>query len=488
MTGRRVVRGALVSLGGSLGSRVLSFLALAVLARLLLPEDFGVMAVAMIFIGFARALMSRQFHLALIRLPEIERSHYDTAFTLSMIWGVGAAVALATLAGPLAIVMSTPEAAPVLRLMALALLLEGLQSPVFVRHERALDLRPEVIADWIAKLLQYGVSIGLALIWQSHWVLVLGFLAFTAGRVALSYVFGPYLPRPSLRHWRAFLSFGGWLTGTGIAGYAIGFTDVALVAARLGTGAVGIYNLTAEIVRMATDYMAMPLGRAVYPGLAAIADDPARMRLGLLRATQVLMGMMLPIGVGLALTAREIVLLLLGDDWLSGIAVIQILAPAAALSTVSYVAQSVMMARGQTRLMFLRNVIVATVQLPLIWVGIVMAGVAGAAAGRAMGMVLHGILSLTLAAPQAGLGRAKLLLAPWRSLAASAVMAAGLLWLETVLLTPAQISLGLVLVAKIVAGVVLYCGAHLALWVASGRPEGFEVFLLRRLVPALRPS
>ena len=120
---RHVVRGALVSLGGalSLGSRLLGFVALAILARLLLPHDFGIVATAMIFIGLCRTLMNRQFHLALIRLPEVEQSHYDTAFTLTLIWGLVASAGLFTPAGLLARVMGTPEIEPVLRVMALAL-------------------------------------------------------------------------------------------------------------------------------------------------------------------------------------------------------------------------------------------------------------------------------------------------------------------------------------------------------------------------------
>ena len=122
LAARHVVRGALVSMVGSLGSRLLGFVALAILARLLLPHDFGIVATAMIFIGLCRTLMNRQFHLALIRLPEVEQSHYDTAFTLTLIWGLLTSVGLLLSAGLLARVMGIPEIAPVLQVMSLALL------------------------------------------------------------------------------------------------------------------------------------------------------------------------------------------------------------------------------------------------------------------------------------------------------------------------------------------------------------------------------
>lgn len=486
LAAHHVVRGALVSLGGSLGSRLLGFVALAVLARLLLPHDFGIVATAMIFIGLCRTLMNRQFHLALIRLPEVEQSHYDTAFTLTLIWGLVTSAGLFLAAGFLARIMGTPEIAPVLKVMSLALLAEGVQSPVFARFERNIDMRPDVISDWTAKLAQYVVSIGLALLWHSYWALVLGFLAFTFTRIALSYLFARYRPRLSLALARDFLSFGGWLSGAGLAGYAINFTDVALVAARLGTASVGIYNIAAELVRMSSDYLAMPLGRAVYPGLSAVMHDKDRMQRAYLDAIEVSLGLMLPVGVGLALTAPELVWLVLGTNWEAATPVIQILAPAAAFATVGYNAQSLVMAQGHTRAMFARNAVVALIQLPLVLLGIMWAGLMGAACGRAAGMLLQGVLALVIAAPISGVPLVRQLVAPWRSFLACAVMAGAVIWLDHTVLATAVPSPILSLCAKVTAGAAIYVASHLVLWRLTGRPKGFEEFVLSRLLPALR--
>lgn len=486
LSGRHVVRGALVSLGGSIGSRLLSFVALAVLARLLLPEDFGIVATSMIFIGLCRALMSRQFHLALVRLSTLERSHFDTAFTLSLIWGLCTGALLFVSANALAHVMNTPAIAPVLRVMALVLVLEGLVSPTFTRFERDLDLRPDVLSDWIGKIAQYSVSIGLALWWQSYWVLVLGFLAFTLIRVHLTYVFSPYRPRIDFTHTRAFLNFGGWLSGTGLAGYVITFTDITLIAMRLGSASAGVYNLASEIVRMASDYLAMPLGRAVYPGLSAVVEDRARLRPAFLISVECLLGMMLPIGVGLALVAPEVVHLVLGANWSGAVMILIILSPAAAFATVGYAAQSVIMAEGKTRAMFARNVAVGALQFPLIWIGIASGGLEGAAMGRAAGLLMQGVISLVIAAPLVGIAVYTLLLTPWRSFMAVAFMALGTVWIDGALLSERGLtdvaSLGL----KFFCAGLFYSLAHISLWLLVGRPNGFERVLLTRLLPALR--
>lgn len=481
ISGRHVLLGALVSLGGSVGSRILGFIALAVLARLLLPADFGIVATAMIFVGLFRALVSRQFHLALVREHELKESHFNTAFTLSFIWGTASGVLLFVSAGILSQWMGEPQIGPILRVMAFLLVLEGLQSPAFARFERDLDLRPDVLCEWIGKSAQYITSISLAFLFQSYWALVIGQLAFTVLRVSLSYIFAPYRPRIDFSHVKEFLSFGGWLSGTGLAGYALAFADITLIALRLGPASVGIYNLAAEIVRMATDYLAMPLARAIYPGLSAVINDKHRFRKAFLNSVQCLLGMMLPIGAGLALVASEVVSLLLGNNWSVAAPVIVILSPAAAFATVSFAAQSVIMAEGRTRAMFARNVVVALLQFPLIWVGIAWAGLEGAAIGRAIGMSIHGLLSLMIAAPIAGLSVGALLLAPWRTYAATAIMVFGTIWFDSVVLSSWGVSPLFLLVSKILFASLFYSAVHLSLWLIAGRPRGFEELLLNRI-------
>ena len=210
------------------------------------------------------------------------------------------------------------------------------------------------------------------------------------------------------------------------------------------------------------------------------------MRRAFLDAIEVSLGLMLPIGVGLGLAAPEVVRLALGGNWSAAVPVVQILAPAAGFATVGFAAQSVVMAAGRTRAMFARNVIVAAIQLPLILLGIAWAGLPGAACGRAAGMLMQGILALVIAAPVAGLAVSRLLRAPWRSIAASLLMAGGVTWLDQAVLIPSAMPPALSLGAKVATGAALYALSHLLLWGLAGRPRGFEHFLLSRLFPALR--
>jgi O-antigen/teichoic acid export membrane protein len=488
---RRIAAGASLFVLGNLGARLLGIVSLGVLGRLLTPDDFGIIAITMLVIGISDALMSRQFDLALIRTREIDRQHFDTAFTLSLSWGLLAGGAIFALSGWIALLLDTPALGSVLKWLAVAPVIEGLRNPRFVEFERGLAFLPDTLVNLGAKTLQIAVAIGLAALLRNYWAMVAGYLAFVITRLVLGYLLRPYRPGLSLRHFREFLSFGGWIGGTGLLGLLIQKSDVALIGATLGTAVVGIYNIGSELTLTATQYLAGPVARAVYPGLSAVAGDPARLRRGYYRAQEILMGILLPLGIGTALVAREAVLVLVGAKWEAAIPVLQILAPVSAVSLVVFNIQSLLMVDGSTRSMFGRNLAVAAFQIPAIALGLWSFGLAGAIVARALALLLHIGLSLKLAARLTGDPALATFLVVWRSIAAAAAMAAGVLLLahfqagadslRSLLANGAE---------KALLGMLLYPAAHLALWAASGRPEGFETAatglarrLLRRLLP-----
>lgn len=476
----RIVSGASLAIVGNLVVRLIGIASLAALGRLLLPADFGIVAIALIVVSLSEALMNRQWDLALIRTTDPTPRHYATAFTLSAGWGLLAGTLVFLSAEPVAAAMGEPGVAPVLRVMALAPVLDGLRNPRFVDFERSLAFRPEILTTLTAKGLQTAVAILLALLLRNHWAMVAGTLAFSASRSALTHVLRPWTPRLSLAEWRSFVGFGGWLSATGLVGFVMTRSDTALVGSRLGTAEVGVYNLGWELAQMATAYIADPLARTVYPGLSAVSADRPRMVRAYLRAQETLLGLVLPLGTGAALLAPEIVAILLGPGWEGAVPVLAALTPALALSGAVYPVQALLMVENRTRSMFLRNLAVALVQVPLLVLGIWTLGLAGAIMARIAATLLHTGLSLAIAARLAGTP----LLAPFhaarRSLIACLVMAAALLWLRLDAAPAADPFVAFLAAGKaVLLGAILHGTTLLALWLLAGRPEGFETIALR---------
>lgn len=469
--------GASVTIAATLGTRVMGIASIAVLGRLLDPHDFGVMAIALIFVGLSEAIMSRQFDLACIRTQDINDSHYNTNFTLSAIWGLFAGAVLYILATPIAVMMHAPDTADVLRLLAVVPVLDGMRNPHFVGFERNLNFIPDIGTNFAAKAAQTAAVILLALIWGNYWAMAWALIIFTATRTGLTHILRPTSIRPTLIHWREFVAFGGWLSGTGIMRFVMARTDTAMISAKLGTATVGLYNLGFELTQMATNYLAVPLMRIIYPGLSSMSKDRARLRAAYYKAQSVLLAILLPIGVGIALVAHEAVLIFVGAKWLGAVPVLWIMLPVSAVAVLVYNVQAVIMVDGNTRAMFLRNAIVAIIQIPAIWFGLVWFGFVGAVSARACAILIHLFITLIIAGQATGDPWHKTLTEGSRSFAAVILMAVTVLGLSMFLpesTTIVETIGGLVL--KISVGLVVYISAHAGIWLASGRPDGVETF------------
>lgn len=477
--GLAVVAGASWVVVGSLTARVMGFLSILVLGRLLTPFDFGVFAVAMIAISFVNAVINRQFVLALIRIPEIERDHYDTAFTLSAMLGISAAIAVFFFAMAFAWIYPESESAKILIFLFVLPIIDNLRSTKIIQFERNINFVPETIIDLYSRILQVITSIFLALILDNYWALVCGIIVYSISSQILSYHFAPYLPNFTLGRWREFLSFGGWLTGAGVTGTFISMFDNMMVTVFLGTRAVGIYNMGMELVRVITETLAAALSRAVYPGLSAIQTDPDRTRRAYLKAQELMMAIVLPLGVGLAVTAPEALAIVLGNQWGDSAIVIQCLAPIAAVSTVTYLAQAALMAHDRTKEMFFRNSLVVLIQSPLILLGTWQIGFIGAIVGRGIGMLVHAYLSVLLAKAYVGAGVVDLLRITWRSSLSSLLMAVAVV-LGGHIIGTNETWPGLVIgaIMKTALGICVYCMFHWIFWYVSGRPTGAETWLI----------
>jgi len=478
--GGRVARGASTLIGANLVVRLLSVLNIAVLARLLSPHDYGIMALAIVALGLAQQLSELQISNALIRIARTDPEHYATAFTLNMLRGCVIGGAIFALSDWIAVAMSEPALGPVLGWMALAPVIDGLVSPRFVDFARRLDFRREAIVAISGRIVSLAVAIAVALVTANYWALVVGALMATAMSTILTHVLAPWRPFLSLRHSRMFLAFGGWLTAAGAVSFMSYKSDTVLIGAVLGTSTVGQFNLGEQMATMATHQLATPVTRAIYSGLAQVSHDQARLRRAYLKAQASVLGAVLPIGVGTGLVAREFVLVFAGPKWTDAILILQVVAPAIALSMVISGAQSLLMIENNTRSIFIRNLLNMMVRLPMICAGLFWFGVPGVLAAKVLSTLFLIYSTLRIVGRITGDSLFAPFLHAWRSFAACTAMAGAVLALGALLPDPGlafwpnAVALG----AKAALGAAAYTGTHLCLWLSVGRPDGFERIIM----------
>ena len=136
--GRHMLRGSAWMVAQRWSLRLSGIVSTAILARMLLPADFGIIAIAMIFVGVVEAVGDTGERLALLRHPHPERGHYDTAWTLQLLVGMAVCASLLLLAPLANIYFHQPDTVPVIRLLSLRALLGGLENIATIDFRRDL--------------------------------------------------------------------------------------------------------------------------------------------------------------------------------------------------------------------------------------------------------------------------------------------------------------------------------------------------------------
>ncbi|MCZ7566047.1 MAG: oligosaccharide flippase family protein [Burkholderiales bacterium] len=293
--------------------RGLGFLSTLILARLLLPEDFGLVAMAISISALLDVFADFSFDLALIRDQRATREHYDTAWTLELLILMLYGLCLLLIAFPAAWFFNEPRLVPLMAMLALVAVIGGFNNIGVVAFRKELDFRKEFLYLGGRKLAMFMTTIPLAFLLGNYWALMLGILAGVAVGVALSYLAHPYRPRFCLKHWRELFGFSRWVVVTNLADF-IPLHFATFVLGRIaGVANVGVYSVGAELARLPTTELVAPIDRAVYPGYAKLSHDKDALRRHYLAALGLIAALGLPAALGIAAVAPFAVPVLLGS-------------------------------------------------------------------------------------------------------------------------------------------------------------------------------
>jgi len=478
-----MARGAAWMVAFRLFDRTVGVLSTTILARLLIPADFGLVAMAMSVIAIIELATSFSFEIALIQNPHPQREHYDTAWSLNVLLALGGATLTCVLAHAAASFYGDPRLVPIMFCIAGGWIVSGTENPGIANFRRRMDFAAEFRFMASKRVVMFLVSTSAAIVFRSYWALVFGMVTGRVVGTVLSYAMEPYRPRWSLARARELFSFSGWLLATNMAGVVLSRLPHFVVGRTFGAQSLGAYTVGWEIAQLAHTELVAPINRAMFPGYARLASEPEAFRRVCLEATAAILLVVLPTSFAVAVFAEPIVRLLLGVKWHDAVPIIQILAFSGAVSAITSNNASAYLALGRphfsTMILFTR-LSLFTVAALLFVRGHGMTVVAYSELVAALGSLL---VSLPLLFRTVHIRLRDYLTGVWRPLAASLFGASGVYFAlrldeSTPGLTTAigQLALGLPL------GLLLYLCSLWALWQVSGRPASIEPMLGRRIL------
>lgn len=482
----RVARGAAWIVAARLVMRALGFVNTIVLARLLAPDDFGVVAVATAAMQLLTGLTDFGVSQAVIKFREGGRAALDPLFSLSAARGALIALLLLATAPAAAAFYADERIFWVFAGVALYPLFTGLINPAFYEFERDLELSKEFISNAVNKLAGVAVSIAVAVAFRSYWAIILGLAASGATQLVLSYVMRPYRPRLTFVGASEVFRFSGWLFGVSVVTALNNKLDMFIVARATGASETGLYSVGTQIAEMPTSELAYPVARAIYPGLSALQGDPKRVTEAYLKGVEALAAIALPASFGFAFVASDLLPLLLGEKWTAAVPVVELITPMLGFQAIFLATYYYALALGKAELVFIREAVYLVLRLPVFAWAAFTYGLTGAIYAAAILGFLR--VGLNLAVYRQASGRAFLepLWRARRSLAAAFVMAAYFFLLRPHVGSLDDAPPFARLAADAAAGGAVYLLAHGLLWKASGSPAGVERALVDLAARTLR--
>lgn len=455
--------------------RLIGLVSTLVLARLLVPADFGIVAMASIVVGLIDTLLALGVSSALIQNRNAGREEFDTAWTLGIIQGSMVAGIIWIAAPYAAASFHDPRVLAVVRVMAFSIFFGAFENIGIVAFQKNMEFGRDFRFFFIRRIFGFVVTLILAILLQSYWAMVIGALVSRFSGVGLSYWMHDYRPRLSLKKVRELWSFSQWVLVRNIGSYGLVQLDKFLVGHRTDAATIGAYSLADEVSSMPTTELLAPLGRVLFPLFVRVAHDAEQLRRAFCRALGIQTLFALPFGVGLALVANEVVPLVLGDQWLQAVPLLQTLALISTFTAMSHSSGYVLLALGkvwfQAVLAWIQFGFLASMAL-LAFPDVGVQGIANIRLGTTalgfflfIGLVLIYVKSIHLI---------DLVCNTWRPILATGIMVLVLLFVSTLTLFG---NFGQFL-TMVLTGAVTYILAILVLWRLAGCRDGAESYLL----------
>jgi O-antigen/teichoic acid export membrane protein/glycosyltransferase involved in cell wall biosynthesis len=477
--GRQVARGAGWMVMLRMANRVLGVISFCILARILVPEDFGLVALAGSLGGLLEIISEFSVELALIRASQNDRRLYDSAWTIKIVRGLAVSVVLVLLASTIARFFDEPRIEAVVYFLALASFILSFENIGVVEFRKSLAFEKEFTYLFLGRCISTVVTVVLALMWRNYWVLIAGTLTSSVTRVALSYVVHDYRPRVSFGGFGELFQFSKWMVITNCV-HGLNQRMPGWVIGRLaGVGAVAHYEVASTIATLTTSELRMPIRAALYPGFVKMAADRKKLRKSFFDAYGLMALIGLPIPIMLALTAPLLIQVFLGHQWQAAGPVIEVLALYGIVQALGSSSHLVYLAINRPSLTTQLVGLYFILLCPLLVTGAILAGAVGAAWALTITSIIVLVVDFAVVFKVLEVGPQRIFSALARPVAGSVTMLAGLLPLRLfVPATDSWIGSVLQLTTLAVSGSMLYVSAVFALWHLAGRPESAERHIL----------
>jgi len=459
--------------------RGLGLVSSAFLARLLMPEDFGLVATVLVIFGLVSLLFEFGVNMALIQNNKATDDHFHTAWTIRLLQSVTIAVLLAAFSPLVAQIYGDERLEIICQIMAFGTFIRGFENIGVVKLQKDMNFSHDFAYNVAPKIISTLMTIGLAFYYKSFMALVIGTVLNNLIIVMASYIVIRFKPKFSFAKISDIWGFSQWVLASNIAQYISSQGDILILSIISTPVKIGYYKWGTELSYMAISEIQQPFSRALIPGLAKIKDDHERLIAAYLKALSMMTLIAVPIALGFGGIANELIPLFLGggDKWLPVVPLIEALVFLAMLTSMYGISGSLLTITGNIKYLSRIYWLQALVTLMTLYPAYYLADLEGVAFSRAfIGIFMFSMVSY-LVVRRCKVSFGQIIKVVWRPVMAGGLMYAALINMGGLF----ELNNNIVLGIKILFGGIFYTSVMIILWLLSGKPDTAEKGLILHL-------
>jgi teichuronic acid exporter len=362
---RVVMHGFGWTAGAKFLSQLITWVITIVVIRLLTPTDYGLMAVAGVFVSFLAMLNELGFGAAIIQREDLDENTLRSLFGWVVIASVGFCILLAACAPLIACFYNEPRLVPLIRILALQFLLMGftvLPQSLLLRN---MEFRNIAIVNFISAIAGSLAMLVFALGGYGVWALVWGGLVIRAVSMIGVNVAKPFLlvPRFTIKGMGKIFSFGGYVTMSRILWYLYSRSDKLIIGKALGKDLLGFYAVGMQIASLPMEKISGIVNQVSFPAFSSVQSEPNLLRRHFLKAVRVMSVFAFPVCWGISGIGSEIVTIFLGAKWSAAALPLQIIALIIPVRMISNIMAPVVLGTGRADVLF-KNTLVGLIFMP----------------------------------------------------------------------------------------------------------------------------
>lgn len=308
-------------------TRAIAFLRIAILARLLTPDQFGIYGVGSLILAFLEVITETGVNIVLIQSRKKLVHYLDTAWVVSIFRGILISCLMILVSYPVSLFFGSPASLNVILFLSLVPFLRGFINPMIVSFQKELDFKKEFLLRFSVFSFDASLAIIFAFLTKSVLSLAIGLIGSALLEVFLSFYF--LKPTPKFKFEKEKIKFivarGKWLTFAGIFNYLFEEGDDWVVGRIMGTQSLGIYQVAYKVSSLPVYEVGQVFNKVTFPVYNLIKDDKERLKKAFYKVTLTISALVVPFGLILFFFTDPLVRIVLGEKWLSAVPVIKVL-------------------------------------------------------------------------------------------------------------------------------------------------------------------